>query len=703
MHSFVRIVLFCATSACFAAQWNPPVRFEPADRGSTRFIARGLHYGFLIMPDQAMVASGGQTVSLRFDGSSPARLEGTGRMRSTTNILRGSDPARWRHGIPNFGRVVAHDVYPGIDVVYYTNAGELEYDLVLRPGADPRKVRLRIGGAAASLDAEGNLVAGLIHKRPVTYEVTAAGTRVPVESHFRKNADGSFGFEVSRHDRARELVIDPQLSLSSWLAGSQQDVAVSVGHDSSGFVYVGGTTYSTDFPASDSAFKTAATGGADLFVAKLDPTQPMGAQLIYTTYAGGSGDDIMHDMVVGGDGTVYMTGVTKSTDFPLGNAAYSTLNGTSDAFVLWLNPSHSGGDAMYYGTYLGGAKDDAGNGIAVDTRGRILVVGQTNSTDFPTVNGWNGTLLGGSDAFVTVIDTAQSGAATINYSTYLGGTNWDEGRGIAAASDGTLWITGETLSGDFPMAGLSYQTGYLGGGDVFVAQINPDVAGGSSLIYSTYIGGTNTDEGNAIYVDQSGRVLVTGFTLSTDLPVTAGAAQSQLGGGSANAGAANAFVAVLVPSNTGSTKSQLKYLTYLGGTGGDEGYSITADQSGNIYVGGLTKSSDFPVSSAALQPALLGGPAGFLTRVNTAQKTFDYSTYITSDGNQTVYGVDVGADGTLYLAGFSTAPLLEGLGGIPKSTDPGNMDGFVLGYRLPQPQQPQKSGPARRHPGSSPR
>jgi hypothetical protein len=697
MHRFVRIIPFCVTSVCLAAQWTPPVRFEPANAAATRFIGRGLGYGFQIAPREATVSAKGSTVRLRFEGATAARLEGTGRMRSTTNILGGNDPSRWRHGIPHFGRVIAHEVYPGIDVVYYTTAGQLEYDLVLRPGADPRSVRLRISGANATIDDSGNLVAGIVHKRPVTYVLTAAGKKQAMESRFRRNADGTFGFDVAAYDRRNELVIDPQLTLSSYLAGTQQDIAVSVGHDSQGLLYVAGTTYSTDLEASDSAFQTANTGGSDLFVAKLDPTQPVGAQLIYITYVGGSSDDTLHAMAVAGDGTVYLTGVTKSIDFPLGNAAQSTLDGASDAFVLWLDLAQTGASAMYYGTYLGGANDDAGNGIAVDRQGRIVVVGTTNSTDLPASNGWNSSLLGGSDAFVAVFDTSQSAAGTLYYSTYLGGTNWDEGRGIAAASDGTIWVTGASISGDFPLTGLSYQPYYQGGGDVFVSQINPDVAGSSSLIYSTYLGGSNTDEGNAIYLDAAGRVIVTGFTLSPDLPVTAGAAQKQLGSGASSAGAANAFVAVLVPSTTGNPTSQLTYLTYLGGTGGDEAYSVTADPAGNIYVAGLTKSKDFPVTDGAMQTALLGGPAGFMTRLNPAKATLDYSTYVTSIGNQTVYGVDLGADGTVYLCGFTTSTLLDSLGGMPKFTDAGNADGFVFGFELPPSVQPKKVGAARRH------
>src|ERR1017187_9803017 len=180
MYRFARVLLFCPVSLCLAAQWSQPVHFEPVAADATRFVARGLRYGFLISASEASGNADGKMVRLRFEGSKGARIEGQDRLRATTNILRGNDRTQWRRGIPNYGRLVAHDVYPGIDVVYYSAGGELEYDLVLKPGADPRQIRLRVSGARARLDEDGNLVAGLVHKRPTTWQVAADGTRVAV-------------------------------------------------------------------------------------------------------------------------------------------------------------------------------------------------------------------------------------------------------------------------------------------------------------------------------------------------------------------------------------------------------------------------------------------------------------------------------------------------------------------------------------------
>lgn len=262
MKRFVPTLLSCIAFPCFALQWSQPVRFEPLGADQARFVARGLHYGFEISGSSAEVSAGGKTVLLKFAGAAAPKLEGIGRLRSTTNILRGADSRQWRRGIPNFHRVVAHEIYPGIDVVYYGAAGELEYDLVLKPGADPSGIRLQVTGVDPKLDAEGNLIAGLVHKRPVTYQLAEDGTRKAVASRFRRNADGTFGFALSGYNRNRDLVIDPQLTLSDYLSGSNQDIAVAVGHDRQGFVYVAGNTLSSDLPVtSDTSFKATNSGG----------------------------------------------------------------------------------------------------------------------------------------------------------------------------------------------------------------------------------------------------------------------------------------------------------------------------------------------------------------------------------------------------------------------------------------------------------
>jgi hypothetical protein len=335
---------------------------------------------------------------------------------------------------------------------------------------------------------------------------------------------------------------------------------------------------------------------------------------------------------------------------------------------------------MYYGSYLGGTDVDRGDGITVDPQGRIGIVGTTESTDLAAGSGYLSSRQGNQDAFVALIDPKQSGTGTLVYMTYLGGTNWESGGGIAAAPDGTLWVTGATLSGDFPIAGNAIQPYYADGGDAFISQIDPNQAGGSSLLYSSYLGGGDNEQGNAIAVDPNGRVLVTGYTLSTDFPVTATAFQRRLPSGDAAYPSASAFLFVMKRSADGNAFSQTQYSSYLGGTGGDEGYSIKGDAAGNIYVAGLTKSIDFPVTADALESKLTGGPAGFLTKLNPLGTTLDYSSLVSSTGNQSVYGIDVASQGQVYVAGFTSGPLLETLGGVVRTTEIGSSDAFVAGF-----------------------
>src|SRR5579863_6313685 len=185
-----------------------PLRFEPAGNASDAFVARGARYRFEFSRNRAILHSDGRDISLRFDGAdSRARLEGENQLRSKTNLFLGNDPAQWRRDIANYARLRVPGIYPGIDLVYYGNASNLEYDLRVAPGADPSRIRLRIDGAGARVDRDGDLIADLIQKRPVAYQVDASGTRVPVKSRYRRNRDGSYGFQLAAYDRTRELVI----------------------------------------------------------------------------------------------------------------------------------------------------------------------------------------------------------------------------------------------------------------------------------------------------------------------------------------------------------------------------------------------------------------------------------------------------------------------------------------------------------------
>jgi len=670
--SLASMALFAATPDASRILATSSLRFEPGPGiDSNEFVVRGLRSHLVFDGSAAKVEAGGKTLSFEFAGADRhARLEGIGKLRSTTGIFMGNDPSKWRRGVPNYARLQMRGLYRGVDLVYYGNAGELEYDLSVKPGADPRQIRLAFQGSHPSLDRNGNLDAGLILKRPVAYQTATNGARIAVDSRFRRNSDGSYGFALGRYDHARELVIDPVVTLQQYLEGSSQNIGYAIDHSSNGLLFIAGTTYSSDFPTAGSAAGTLPIGGEDLFLAIIDPTLPPATQITYAAFIGGDADDSLGGMAVDSKGYVYLTGTTASPNFPVLNGAQTTLTGTTNVFVMKLDLF----EVPLYSSYVGGTGTDTGNAIAIDSQGRMWVTGGTQSTDFPIVNGFQAAA-GSQDAFVIGVDPTQSGAGSLFYSTYLGGSWWDTGRGIAAAADGTIWITGGTYSYNFPVAGRSFSSGYSSGGDAFVAQINT-TPGGSYLQYGTFLGGSNLEEGRNIILDPQGRVIVCGYTVSQDFPVTANSLQTQYGGNT------DAFVSILNPANPAGS-AQLVYSTYFGGSNPDVPFDLKMDPNGNLYVAGLTMSAGLPVTANAVQSAYDNSQDAFALEFNPSipgPAAISYFTYLGSDGLQVAYGIDYDVTNSLiYLTGYTTGPLFDPLGG-PSNGDLGIPDVFVIGF-----------------------
>jgi Beta-propeller repeat len=662
-----------------------PLRFEPAATGSSsEFVARGARFCFSFTAGEATFQTGKRDIKLRFEGAAQnAHLQGIDTLRSKTNVFAGNDATKWRRAIPNFGRLQVHDLYHGVDLVYYGNAGELEYDLNVKPGTDPNQIRLRLEGANARVDRNGNLIAGLIQKRPVAYQIDSNGTRVAVYSRYRKNADGTYGFALGAYERGRELVIDPVLTLSTWLSGAGQDIIYAIGHDAIGFLYVAGQTYSPDLAIGGNAPQPTFGGSTDVYVAKIDPHAAQGSQIVFATYLGGTSDETLGGMAVGPLGDIYLTGATNSTNFPVVNAALGTLAGTtgSDAFVAWIDSSQN----LAYSTFLGGASNDAGQAITFDGTGRLYVTGDTLSDDFPAGGGFQTTRKGSQDAFLAVIDLSQTGAATLQYATYLGGSGVEAARGIAVAADRTVWIVGQTFSNDFPVAGLSYQPNYSSGGDAFVAHINPNT---NTLVYATYLGGSDQDLARNVIVDPAGRVIVSGYTLSQDFPSTPDALQPQYGGNT------DAFVTILDPSAT-SRQSQLVYSTFFGGSNGDVPFDMKRDSAGNIYLAGMTLSPGLPTTANSVQQFYDNTMDAFALKFNPAQpgkSGLQYFTYLGGPGLQVAYAIDFDSTGNIFLAGFTSGPIFDSFSGPGKPSNHGNRDGFVIGFNTsPTPSASERS------------
>lgn len=666
---------------------------------------------------------------MKLVGANPnVHVVGLDELPGKSNYFIGNDPTKWRTNIPNYTQVRYEKVYPGIDLVYYGNQQQLEYDFVIAPGSDPKAIELEIastGGASPIRLAEsGDLVIETgggevrFHK-PVIYqpEVQESLTsgRQAIDGRYVLLAGDRVGFEVPKYDATRPLVIDPVLVYSSYLGGSSTEVAgncAEIAVDSEGNAYVVSGTTSVDFPTTQGVFQPSYGGGpdpndrwyacGDAFLAKVDPT---GSSLLYSTYLGGTECESSNGIGVAVDsqGNAYVTGVTNSSDFPTTPGAFQTAFGGShcdgqtecgDAFVTKVSPD---GSQLVYSTFLGGSGNDrTDDTIAVDSEGNAYVGGNSNSTDFPTTDGAfqsnlagdlscndaNGNLEYCSDLFVAKLNSAGS---SLMYSTFIGGDQPETANALAVDANGNAWVTGSTLSYGYPTTTGAYQAAFHPGGcgngtqtwdcdDVVVTKLNAD---GSNLVYSTYLGSSGGETGVGLALDASGNAYVVGLTSSADFPTTDSAYQSAFASPSTLCGTefnceTDAFVAKIDPSLSGP--SSLVYSTYLGGSGIDWGTGIAVDSSGRAFVTGPTFSSNFPVTNQSGK----GGPSDvFVTQLNAAGSDLIFSTYFGGSNSESADWLALDRAGRLYIVGWTESPNLPTTPGVFQPSFGGTRDMFL--------------------------
>ncbi len=646
-----------------------PLSFEPnwgQAAPEVRFSARGADYGLFLTSTDAVLTltrpgsdagpgrQGRTTDTVRMSllgANADAPVAGGELLSGRVNYLKGADRSRWLTDVPTYGRVSYRGVYPGVDLDYYGRQGHVKYDFLVAPGTDPEIIRLAISGVQAlSLDPDGNLLLDtpggrVVHHAPVIYQDHEAGRRTVAGSYVVQG--DQVGFAVGDYDPRYPLVIDPELSYSTYLGGATADeAAADIAVDAAGSAYITGITSSSDFPTV-SPFQATLNSDNDAFITKLAPD---GRSLVYSTYLGGEGFDEGTGIAVDATGNAYVTGTTGSVNFPTVSAfqpAHSSGFG-EEVFVTKLNPA---GSALLYSTYLGGTNYDNGYDIAVDGSGSAYVTGVTFSNNFPTANAFQATRQGiDTNAFVTKLTPAGSALA---YSTYLGRLA-DEGRGIAVDPSGSAYVTGVTLASNFPAIN-AFRATSGGSYDAFVTKF---AATGTTLVYSTYLGGNGEDNGNDIAVDASGAAYVTGTTYSTNFP-TASPLQAS------RKGPADAFVTKFAP--TGAT---LAYSTYLGGTaygegegGYEQGRGIAVDAAGGAYVTGETSSDDFPLVDPIQQRpgGFFNANDVFVSHLNPAGSALVYSTVLggsdldggTSGHNDEGNGIAVDAGGNAYVAGVT--------------------------------------------------
>lgn len=599
---------------------------------NVKFYIRGTNYGFYFTPQEAVMSFSSQNTSeikgvnlgLQFlDANPDVKIEGLSKASGMINYFAGKDESKWITNLPSYERIMYKDLWKGIDLVFYSKNNALKYDFILHPGASVEDIKLTYRGSKGiSLDNEGNLqvhndLGILIDESPITYQ-EIQNKRVMVESIFeikkQKCGQEYFGFEVLEdYIDDYSLIIDPGLVFSTFLGGLVLEVGTNeanklgIAVDKEGNVYVAGGTVSPSYPVTLGAFQDMPpnkdSSATTAYITKLSSD---GSGLIYSTFLGGSGIDEARSIAVDSMGNAYVTGESTSSDFPVTLGAFqedSPSIDSSSAFAAKLNPD---GSQLIYSTFLGGTNDDEGTGIAVDIHGNAYVTGETASPDFPI------TLGAFQEDFPSDFNTVEPP---------------DE--------NDELELQQNTVD------------------SVFVTKLSTD---GSSLIYSTFLGGSDDDEGSDIAVDDMGNAYVTGETTSENFPTTLGAFQETSRGG-----VDDVFVTKL-----NSNGSALIYSTLLSGSDDDEARSIAIDRMGNAYVGGETTSPDFPVTLGAFQVDFRADDdAGFVSKLNPDGSELIYSTFLNGTGfavngqdigDNEVQGIAVDDEGNAYVAGLTNSP-----------------------------------------------
>jgi uncharacterized protein (TIGR03437 family) len=700
---FAAIAILCNAAAPLppAAALEPartapktlPLRFEP-NLGQTDpavgFVARGAGYQLLLKPAEAVLAlenpygasperrsmtarkRGGHSGAGRRSKGSAAEPKAVVRMQLAganasqplraeavlgghSNYFLGDDPSQWLKRVPHYGRVWAAGIYPGIDLTYYGSEDRLEYDFIVAPGGDPSVIELTFDGVERlDIDAAGDLVlttssGDLRQQRPIVYQ-QAAGEKRLIAGDYALRGERRVGFRLGDYDRSLTLIIDPILTFSSFLGGRLFDEMHGVALDSQGNIFVTGTTGSADFPAP--APRRPRSGPSDAVVLKLDPRA---ATVLYSTFLGGSADEaFFHWVAVDSSGNAYVAGSTESTNFPtLQPIQVASGGGFEDAYAAKLDASGN----LVYSTYLGGNGDDFPEGVALDAAGAFYVAGGTNSTNFPTSNPRQAIFGGGDyDAFLTKINSA--GAALV-YSTYLGGSAAEIGSDVSVDSQGSAYLTGDTNSTNFPTTPGAYRTTGAGGTDAYLTKLNAD---GSTIVYSTRLGGSELDSAVSVAVDAAGSAYVGGSTESANFPVTS--PRPPIAG-------QDVFVTKFAPDG-----ASLVYSTYQGGGDLEFINQIKVNPFGEAYVTGSTSSTDFP-TLRAVQVASGGGEDAFLAKLSASGSELAYSTFLGGTGEDIGIGLALDGAGTALLVGFTASGNFPTESPLQAAFGEGEGDGFL--------------------------
>ncbi|HOD66504.1 MAG TPA: SBBP repeat-containing protein [candidate division Zixibacteria bacterium] len=632
-------------------QWSPEVHFRAKVGDLTAWLTPGgVVYG---------LRGARELVRARFLDARPAPVMSPSEPAGfAVNFLYGSRPDAWVADAGAFGRVTLEQIYPGIDAAWYLRDGRLEYDLILAGGADPGTIRMAYEGAdTLAICDSGDLLVmvgqdTLRESAPVVW-ANAGGSRHRLDCRFVLLGPTTVGFSVEAGPApAFGLVIDPILKYSTYLGGSEADLATDLAVEPDGSICVVGQTSSANFPTLG-AMDPTYNSGLDIFVARFAAN---GGALLTATFIGGSLDDEATSVSIDLDGNIYVTGATQSTDFPVKAAYDSVQNGEADVFLVKLA---AGGGSIVFATYLGGLENEKAEAVAVGPNGLIWLTGRTESPGFPKVNAIDATLNGAYDAFVSLFPPA---GKPLSFSTYLGGNFADEGRDAAPVSYG-VYISGLTESPLFPVTAGAYDVSYNGNGDMWVAKLA--FSGGlGSLSYSTFLGGTGPETDDcSINLMADGRVAVAGMSGSADFPVSPDAFDPSYNDNG------DATISVLSPD-----LADLDYSTFFGGSSYEGAVGTAADADGNIFIVGPTFSTNLPL----LHPfdSANMNIDGFVARLNERDGLV-FSTYYGGSQIDLIAAAVVDQAGSVVFAGQTSSTDLPVGNAWDPTYNAGGSDGFV--------------------------
>ncbi len=612
-----------------------------------RFVGRGQAYSVLLTDTEAVFKLApasrderGTDIRMQWIGANThARVVADEPLSGKSNYMLGNDPAAWKTDIPTFGKVKHEEVYPGVDLEFYGKGELLEYDVVVKPGANTHDVRLRFTGAkqVGVDEANGDLVLAvdggeLRHQKAVAYQPTSAGKR-PIVSRYSVTPSGDVGFEIGDYDLSQPLVIDPVVTSVQFLGGSQsEDHVVGFTTDASGGMYLTGSTKSHDFSPVPAAYDISFNGDVDAYVVKLDAAT---GSVVYSTYLGSSGGESGTGIAVDGLGAAYVTGYTNAPSFPTTAGAYrETYAGEGDGFVCKIAPD---GSALEYSTFVGGTGSEAPTDILVDGIGRATAVGVTHSSDFETLDGaFDRTLAGDADAFA--LKLSATGAALVQ-ATFLGGALGDQANAAAFTVDGDFVLVGDTSSVNFPISVGAFDNikdGFSPEG--FVTRLSASL---NAMTYSTFVGKSGDESVRDVVVNSSGQASIVGRTTSPDMPVTPNVPQPTFGGGIEPDG----FVGRISSDGT-----LLEYFTYHGGDNFDSCEALVLDSGGALCVAGYTLSANLPTTVGAYDTTLTGNSEALVAKYATSGQ-LAFSTFLGGNGGELALGIGIGAMGKIVVAG----------------------------------------------------